>query len=69
MVALAAPALLLIAVVFGWPLLRYAWLSGHADSVLTGLIPIANGGANWLRLAADQRFWQDAAGYQLSHES
>ena len=60
MVALAAPALLLIAVVFGWPLLRYAWLSGHADSVLTGLIPIANGGANWLRLAADQRFWQDA---------
>ena len=61
MVALAAPALLLIAVVFGWPLLRYAWLSGHADSVLTGLIPIANGGANWLRLAADQRFWQDAA--------
>ena len=61
MVALAAPALLLIAVVFGWPLLRYAWLSGHADSVLTGLTPIANGGANWLRLAADQRFWQDAA--------
>ena len=24
---LAAPALLLIAVVFGWPMLRYAWLS------------------------------------------
>ena len=47
---LAAPALLLIAVVFGWPMLRYAWLSFHADSVLTGLEPVANGGANWLRL-------------------
>ena len=43
---LAAPALLLIAVVFGWPMLRYAWLSFHADSVLTGLEPVANGGAN-----------------------
>ena len=52
---LAAPALLLIAVVFGWPMLRYAWLSFHADSVLTGLEPVANGGANWWRLAADQR--------------
>ena len=57
---LAAPALLLIAVVFGWPMLRYAWLSFHADSVLTGLEPVANGGANWWRLAADQRFWLDA---------
>ena len=57
---LAAPALLLIAVVFGWPMLRYAWLSFHADSILTGLEPVANGGANWWRLAADQRFWLDA---------
>ena len=58
---LAVPALLLIAVVFGWPMLRYAWLSFHADSVLTGLEPVANGGANWLRLVVDQRFWLDAA--------
>ena len=36
---LTAPALLLIAVVFGWPMLRYAWLSFHANSVLTGLEP------------------------------
>ena len=57
---LAVPALLLIAVVFGWPMLRYAWLSFHADSVLTGLEPVANGGANWLRLVVDQRFWLDA---------
>ena len=56
---LLTPALLLMALVFGWPMLRYAWLSFHADSVLTGLVPVANGGANWLRLLADDRFWQD----------
>ena len=59
-VLLALPALLLMAVVFGWPMLRYAWLSFHADSVLTGLVPIPNGGANWLRLLTDSRFWLDA---------
>lgn len=57
---LTAPALVLIAVIFGWPMLRYVWLSFHADSVLTGLQPVANGGANWLRLLADDRFWIDA---------
>ena len=59
-VLLALPALLLMAVVFGWPMLRYAWLSFHADPVLTGLVPIPNGGANWLRLLTDSRFWLDA---------
>jgi len=54
------PALLLLGVVFLWPLLQYAWLSGHASSVITGLEPLANGGANWRRLLADARFWQDA---------
>jgi len=58
---LMAPALLLLAAVFLWPLLQYAWLSGQASSVLTGLEPIANGGANWQRLLGDARFWQDAA--------
>ena len=57
---LTAPALVLIVVIFGWPMLRYVWLSFHADSVLTGLQPVANGGANWLRLLADDRFWIDA---------
>ena len=57
---LTAPALVLIAVIFGCPILRYVWLSFHADSVLTGLQPVANGGANWLRLLADDRFWIDA---------
>ena len=58
-VFLLLPALLLLIVVFVGPLLRYAWLSFHADSVITGLIAIPNGGANWLRLLQDQRFWQD----------
>lgn len=58
---LLLPALLLLVVVFVGPLLRYAWLSFHADSVITGLIAIPNGGANWLRLLQDQRFWQDFA--------
>jgi multiple sugar transport system permease protein len=56
---LLTPALLLLALVFLWPLLRYGWLSGHAASVLTGLLPVANGGANWQRLLVDGRFWQD----------
>ena len=58
---LLAPALLLLLVVFVGPLFRYGWLSFHSDSVITGLIAIPNGGANWLRLLQDQRFWQDLA--------
>ena len=56
---LATPALLLLLFIYGWPLLRYGWLSFHADSVLTGLQPVPNGGANWTRLVFDDRFWQD----------
>ena len=57
---LSVPALLLVGMVFGWPLLRYGWLSLHASSVLTGFIPVPNSGANWMRLLQDPRFWQDA---------
>lgn len=58
---LLLPALALVLGVFLWPLLRYGWLSLQASSVLTGLLPVPNGGANWQRLLADARFWQDAA--------
>jgi multiple sugar transport system permease protein len=54
------PALALLTVVFLWPLLHNGWLSLQASSVLTGLTPTPNGGANWQRLLADARFWQDA---------
>lgn len=57
---LIAPALLVLVLVFGWPMVRYTWLSFHADSVLTNLVPVPNGIENWRRLLADQRFWQDA---------
>ena len=55
-----APALLLVGLVFLWPWVHYCWLSLHASSLLTGLAPIPNGGANWHRLLQDGRFWQDA---------
>ena len=58
---LLLPALALVAAVFLWPLLRYGWLSLQASSVLTGLTAVPNGGANWQRLLADARFWQDMA--------
>ncbi|BEV36197.1 sugar ABC transporter permease [Synechococcus sp. M16CYN] len=59
-ILITLPAFLLIAIVFGWPILYYAWLSFHASSVLTGLVPVANGGANWSRMLNDTRFWLDA---------
>ena len=58
---LLLPALALVLAMFLWPLLRYGWLSLQASSVLTGLLPVPNGGANWQRLLADARFWQDAS--------
>ena len=57
---LMLPALLLLAATFLLPMVRYAWVSGHASSVVTGLVAIPNGGANWQRLLQDARFWQDA---------
>ncbi len=54
------PAGILILLVFGVPLIRYSWLSMHAASVVTGLDNIPNGGANWIRLLNDMRFWKDA---------
>ena len=57
---LMGPALLLLLAVFLWPILDTAWLSLHAQSVFTDLEPVPVGLANWQRLLADGRFWQDA---------
>ncbi len=57
---LMAPALLLLALMFLWPLAHYSWLSLQAQSVFTRLMPLPVGLANWQRLLADGRFWQDA---------
>ena len=56
---LLLPSLLFLAGVFALPLVRYLWLSFHADSVMTGLVAIPNDGANWQRFFNDLRYWQD----------
>ena len=56
---LLVPAFLFLIAVFALPLLRYGWLSFHADSVMTGLVAIPNQGANWQRFVHDARYWQD----------
>ena len=58
---LLLPAMTLVVLIFGGPLLRYGWLSFHSNSVITGLVDIPNQGANWQRLISDGRFWQDAS--------
>ena len=57
---LMAPALLLLALVFLWPIGHYGWLSLQAQTVFTNLEPVPVGLANWQRLLGDGRFWQDA---------
>ena len=54
------PALLLIIIVFGYPIIRYAWLSFHTSSVITKFELINNNGANWIRIIHDDRFWNDS---------
>ena len=56
---LMAPALLWLLAIFAAPMLHYAWLSTHAETVLTGLEPRPVGAQQWLRLWNDARFWQD----------
>ena len=56
---LLLPSLIFLIAVFAFPLIRYVWLSFHADSVMTGLLAIPNQGANWHRFIHDSRYWQD----------
>ena len=56
---LLLPSLIFLIAVFAFPLIRYVWLSFHADSVMTGLLAIPNQGANWQRFIHDSRYWQD----------
>ena len=53
------PSLIFLIAVFALPLIRYLWLSFHADSVMTALVAIPNQGANWQRFIHDSRYWQD----------
>ena len=59
-ILLIVPAAIMMLLVFGYPIIRYLWLSFHASSVITGLEIINNNGANWTRIINDDRFWRDA---------
>ena len=56
---LLLPSLIFLIAVFALPLIRYVWLSFHADSVMTGLLASPTQGANWQRFIHDSRYWQD----------
>lgn len=55
---LVAPALLLLAVVYAYPILRAFWLSVYTQNLGTELQPVFSGFENLGRMGTDGRFWQ-----------
>ncbi len=55
---LAAPALLLLFLIFAYPIARSFWLSLFTQNLGTKLLPVYSGFNNYLRMAFDGRFWQ-----------
>lgn len=55
---LLVPALLLLVLVFAYPILRAFWLSVFNKSLGTQLQPVFIGVDNYVRMAGDGRFWQ-----------
>ncbi|MDZ8026379.1 MAG: carbohydrate ABC transporter permease [Nostoc sp. DedQUE01] len=55
---LLTPALLLLLLVFGYPILRAFWLSVFTRNLGTELQPVFSGLENYVRMAGDGRFWQ-----------
>lgn len=53
-----APALLLLLVVFAYPILRSFWLSAFTQNLGTQLQPVFSGIDNYMRMVGDGRFWQ-----------
>jgi len=52
------PALLLLLLVFGYPIFRAFWLSLFTENLGTKLQPVFSGIDNYLRMVGDGRFWQ-----------
>lgn len=52
------PSLLLLLLVFAYPILRAFWLSLFDKSLGTQLQPVFHGLDNYVRMAGDGRFWQ-----------
>ncbi|WP_017721535.1 carbohydrate ABC transporter permease [Kamptonema formosum] len=55
---LAAPALLLLLLIFAYPIGRAFWLSLFTQNLGTQLQPVFSGFNNYLRMSLDGRFWQ-----------
>ncbi len=55
---LIAPAMLILALVYAYPILRAFWLSLFTENLGTGLEPVFSGVDNYGRMALDGRFWQ-----------
>ncbi|MDX2230781.1 MAG: sugar ABC transporter permease [Leptolyngbyaceae cyanobacterium bins.349] len=55
---LMIPALLLLLLVFAYPIVRAFWLSLFNKSLGTQLQPVFSGLDNYVRLVGDGRFWQ-----------
>jgi multiple sugar transport system permease protein len=58
---LLIPALLVLALVFAYPILRAFWLSLFTENLGTNLEPVFSGMRNYQRMAQDGRFWQTIA--------
>lgn len=55
---LVLPALLLLLLVYAYPILRSVWLSLFTQNLGTELNPVFTGLDNYRRMAVDGRFWQ-----------
>ncbi|NCJ06982.1 ABC transporter permease subunit [Synechococcales cyanobacterium C] len=55
---LLLPALMLLALVFAYPILRAFWLSLFIENLGTNLEPVFTGLGNYVRMVGDGRFWQ-----------
>lgn len=55
---LILPALLLLLLVYAYPILRAFWLGFFTENLSTNLEPVFSGVDNYARMAQDGRFWQ-----------
>lgn len=55
---LLIPALLVLSLVFVYPIVRAFWLSFFTENLATQLQPVFSGLANYSRMLGDGRFWQ-----------
>ena len=58
---LIIPALLILTLVFVYPIARALWLSFFAENLATELKPVFAGFGNYNRMLTDGRFWQSLA--------